>query len=121
MASGSRFANLFLQEDALSTQFQQATIAVADPQTFSVVENAITRSFSTAGVDKFLRSLAGSHLRIREFEQVLKAGKLGADAASAYAKLNDGDQGMIRELYLASLEKVPADLRDKYFKLYAYY
>ena len=105
----------------MSTQFQQATIPVADPATFSVVRSAIDKNFAPQGVEKYLRTLDSGKLRIREFEQVLKAGKLGPEAASAYAKLNDGDQGQIRELYLASLEKVPTELRDKYFKLYAYY
>jgi len=35
--------------------------------------------------------------------------------------LTGGDQGQIREFYLASLEKVELALRDKYFKVYAYY
>ena len=105
----------------MSTQFQQATIPVADPATFDVVRSAIDRSFSPQGVQGYLQTLDRSKLRIREFEQVLNAGKLGPQAASAYAKLGDGDQGQIRELYLASLEKVPVELRDKYFKLYAYY
>jgi hypothetical protein len=35
--------------------------------------------------------------------------------------LSNGDQGQIREFYLASLEKVDASLRDKHFKVYAYY
>ena len=105
----------------MSTQFQQATIPVAHPATFDVVRGAIDRSFSAQGVENFLRSLESRKLRIRDFEQVLNAGKLGSDAAAAYAKLGDADQGMIRELYLASLEKVPVEFRDKYFKLYAYY
>jgi hypothetical protein len=105
----------------LSTTFQQATIPVADPATFGVVSSAIEQNFSPNGIAGFLKALDKSSLRIREFENVLKAGKLGPEANAAYAKLGDGDQGMIRELYLASLEKVPMDLRDKYFKLYAYY
>ena len=105
----------------MTTQFQQATLPVADPATFDIVRGAIDRSFSPAGVEAFLRSLDKAGLRIREFEQVLDDGKLGPEAASAYARLNDADQGQIRELYLASLEKVPMELRDRYFKLYAYY
>jgi hypothetical protein len=52
---------------------------------------------------------------------VLNGGKLGVNAAAEYQKLTDGDQGQIREFYLASLEQVEPSLRDKYFKLYAYY
>lgn len=101
--------------------YQQAAIPVSDPETFSAVQGAIDQSFSAGGVQKFLKSLDQSKLRIREFEEVVKAGKLGPNTAANYAKLGDGDQGQIRELYLASLEKVPGDLREKYFKIYAYY
>ena len=101
--------------------YQQAAIPVSDPATFSAVQSAIDKSFSSTGIKDFLKSLDKGHLRIREFEEVLKAGKLGSSTEAEYARLGDGDQGQIRELYLASLEKVPGDLRDKYFKLYAYY
>jgi len=101
--------------------YQQATIPVADPQTFGTVQGAIDQSFSSSQVAEFLRSLDKGRLRVRDFEDVLKAGKLGQGAAEGYGKLGDGDQGMIREHYLACLEKVPGELRDKYFKLYAYY
>jgi hypothetical protein len=102
-------------------QSEQATIPVADPQTFATVQSAIDQSFSSGKVADFFRSLEKSKLRIRDFEDVLKAGKMGQEAAAGYGKLGDGDQGMIREYYLASLEKVPMELRDKYFKIYAYY
>jgi hypothetical protein len=105
----------------LSTQFQQATIPVADPATFDVVRGAIDQNFATPSIERFFRSLASSSLRIRDFESVLAAGKLGPNTQAAYAKLNDADQGQIREHFLAALEKVPTELRDKYFKLYAYY
>jgi len=101
--------------------YQQAAIPVSDPATFGAVQGAIEKSFSSTGIKDFLKSLDKGSLRIREFEEVLKAGKLGPSTEAEYAKLGDGDQGQIRELYLASLEKVPGDLRDKYFKLYAYY
>ena len=101
--------------------YEQATIPVADPQTFTTVQGAIDQSFSSSQVAAFLRSLEKSRLRIRDFEDVLKAGKLGPAAAESYGKLGDGDQGMIRERYLACLEQVPGELRDKFFKLYAYY
>ncbi|MDE1155029.1 MAG: hypothetical protein PW735_04765 [Acidobacteriaceae bacterium] len=105
----------------MSTTFQQAVIPVADPATFAVVQAAIDKHFSPNGAAAFLKSLEKRGLRIREFEQVLKAGKLGAETAAAYAKLGDADQGMIRENYLAALERVPTELRNTYFKIYAYY
>jgi hypothetical protein len=100
---------------------QQAILTVSDPATFRPVQTAIEDSFSSHRVDGFLKSLKSANLRIRDFEDVLAAGKLGPNAAAGYAKLNNSDQGQIRELYLASLEKVDSSLRDKYFKLYAYY
>jgi hypothetical protein len=105
----------------LSALHQQAVLTVSDPATFQVVQGAIDESYSLAKVESFLKSLKSSSLRIRDFEDVLKAGKLGPNAPAAYAKLDNSDQGQIRELYLASLEKVDLKLRDKYFKLYAYY
>ena len=62
------------------------------------------------------------HSRVdRDFEDVLRKGNLGASAAAEYSRLGNADQGQIRELYLASLERVAPELREKFFKLYAYY
>ncbi|HEY5380771.1 MAG TPA: hypothetical protein VIJ65_00835 [Acidobacteriaceae bacterium] len=107
--------------DRSSALYERPPVAVADPATFAVVKRAVEGSFATHNVEKFLRSLERAGLRIRDFEAVLAAGKLGVGTAVEYGKLTDGDQGQIRELYLASLEKVEIPLRDKYFKLYAYY
>ena len=41
--------------------------------------------------------------------------------AGEYKLLGNADQGQIREFYLASLERVAPDTREKFFKLYAYY
>ena len=105
----------------MSALHQQAVLTVSDPATFHSVQGAIDQSFSSAKVQSFLKSLSSGGLRIRDFEKVLKAGKLGAKTEAEYGKLDNSDQGQIREHYLASLEKVDLDLRDKYFKLYAYY
>ncbi len=94
---------------------------MTDPATFTAVQGAVDQSFSAAKVESFLKSLKSAGLRIRDFEKVLKAGKLGPSTPAQYGKLDNSDQGQIREHYLASLEKVDLDLRDKYFKLYAYY
>ena len=101
--------------------YQQATIAVANAPVFDAVKQSIDSAFSTAKVSEFLRALQSSKLRIREFESVAQAGKLGAATAAAYKQLSDGDQGMIREHYLTSLEQVDPALRAKYLKVYAYY
>jgi hypothetical protein len=105
----------------LSALHQQAVLTVNDPATFQAVQSDIQSSFSSAKIESFLKSLKSANLRIREFEQVATAGKLGPSTAANYAKLDNSDQGQVRELYLASLEKVDINLRDKYFKLYAYY
>jgi hypothetical protein len=105
----------------LSALHQQAELPVADPKAFSAVRSAIETAFSSATVKDFLKSLERASLRIRDFEALLAKGKLGASTAAEYNTLGNGDQGQIREFYLATLEKVPADLRAKFFKLYAYY
>jgi hypothetical protein len=105
----------------LGAGYQQAVLEIANPQTFGAVRGAVEAAFSAARVADFLKSVERSGLRVREFEAVLKAGKLGAKTTAEYAQLENVDQGQIRELYLASLEKVAPELRQKFFKLYAYY
>ena len=101
--------------------FDQPVLTIGDPQAFAAVRTAIEASFSSVRVAGFLKSLTGSSLRIRDFESVLGRGLLGASTKADYGKLGNADQGQIREYYLDSLERVPADLRQKFFKLYAYY
>jgi hypothetical protein len=101
--------------------YQQAVLEIANPQTFGAVRGAIETAFSAARVADFLKSVERAGLRIRDFEAVLKAGRLGASAKAEYGQLENVDQGQIREFYLASLEKVAPELRQKFFKLYAYY
>jgi hypothetical protein len=105
----------------LSAVYQQAVLEVADPQAFSAVRGAIEAAFSAARVADFLKSIERAGLRVRSFEAVLAAGRLGSSAAAEYARLGNSDQGQIREFYLASLEKVAPDVRERFFKLYAYY
>ena len=100
---------------------EQGVIPVADPESYGTVRAAIEAAFSAARVKDFLRSMQRAGLRIRDFELVLHAGILGAAAAAQYNRLGNGDQGQIREFYLASLEEVAPELRTKFFKLYAYY
>jgi hypothetical protein len=109
------------QVDRSSALYERPVMSVLDQPTYDAVKTAIADSFRSQNVEKFLRSLEQSGLRIRNFEAVLTAGKLGSATAAQYAKLSNGDQGQIREFYLASLEQVELNLRDKYFKLYAYY
>jgi hypothetical protein len=105
----------------LSSLYQQPVLTVSDPETFNAVKAAVDASFSSGRVADFLKSLERSKLRIRDFETVLRKGNLGAATQAEYHKLGNSDQGQIRELYLASLEHVAPELREKFFKLYAYY
>ena len=105
----------------LSALHEQAVIPVADPQAFGAVKSAIETAFSPAKVKDFLKSVERAGLRIRDYELVLRKGLLGAATAGEYDRLGNGDQGQIREFYLASLEKVAPELRSKFLKLYAYY
>ena len=105
----------------MSALHEQAVIPVADQQTFQAVRSAVETAFSANKVREFLRTLERSGLRIREFEAVLAKGALGNNTATEYNRLSASDQGQIRELYLATLEKVSPDLRAEFFKLYAYY
>ena len=105
----------------MSSMYQQPVLPIADPQTFNSVKGAIEASFSSGRVAEFLKSLERSKLRIRDFEDVLSKGNLGASTAAEYNRLGNADQGQIRELYLASLERVSPELRERFFKLYAYY
>ena len=101
--------------------FEQPIMPIVDPSSYAAVRSAIEGSFASGRVADFLKTLARQGMRIRDFESVLRKGLLGRPTQEEYAKLGNGDQGQIRELYLASLERVPAELRQKFFKLYAYY
>ena len=105
----------------MSSMYQQPVLPISDPQTFGAVKSAIESSFASGKVADFLKSLERSKLRIRDFETVLGKGVLGKATTAEYSRLDNSDQGQIRELYLASLERVAPELRDKFFKLYAYY
>jgi len=110
-----------LNVDRSIALFERPTMTIIDQPTFAAVKQAIEGCYAAANVDNFLKSLERAGLRIRNFEAVLSAGKLGKDTAEQYLKLDNADQGQIREFYLAKLEQVELGLRDKYFKLYAYY
>jgi hypothetical protein len=107
--------------DRTTALYERIPMAIGDQQTFTEVKHAVESSFASGNVANFLKSLQRATLRIRDFESVLQAGKLGAQTAVLYAKLTNGDQGQIREFYLASLEQIDLALRNKFFKLYAYY
>src|ERR1700710_1943454 len=107
--------------DRSAALYERVPMAIGDQRTFAEVKQAVETSFASSNVANFLKSVQRAALRIRDFEAVLQTGKLGAQTAVLYAKLTSGDQGQIRELYLASLEQIDLALRNKFFKLYAYY
>jgi hypothetical protein len=101
--------------------FEQAVFAVENQQAFQQLSMKVDAALAANRADLFLASVAGKKLRIRQFEQILAANLLGKDASGLYAELATGDQALMREKYLAAIEKVPGDLRQRFLKLYAYY
>ena len=101
--------------------FEQATFPVQNQQGFQQLAQRIDAAFAVNRADLFLASIAGKRLRIRQFEQVLDKGLLGKDSPELYKGLPTSDQAMIREKYLARIEKVQTELRQRFLKIYAYY
>ena len=101
--------------------FEQAAIAVQDEQGYAKLHALMDSIFDARDVEVFLNRVRKSGLRIRDFESVLRRGFLGKEAPSLYSALPVSDQGLTRERYLRLVEKVPVELRQRYFKAYAYY
>ena len=101
--------------------FEQAVIAVQDEQGYNQLHALIDAAFDARDVEVFLNKVKRSGLRIRDFETVLKRGLLGKQAVGLYAALPVSDQGLTRERYLRLVEAVPEELRQRYFRAYAYY
>jgi len=101
--------------------FEQAAIAIRDEKGYAQLNALVDAAFSTRDIEVFLHRVNRSRLRIRDFEGVLKRGLLGKEAVALYQALPVSDQGLTRERYLRLVEKVPAELRQRYFKAYAYY
>ncbi len=101
--------------------FEQAAIAVRDEKGYKQLHALIDAAFDVRDVDVFLDRVTRAKLRVRDFESVLKRGLLGKEAIALYAALPVSDQGLTRERYLRLVEAVPLELRERYFKAYAYY
>jgi len=101
--------------------FEQAVIAVQDEQGYNQLHALIDAAFDARDVEVFLNKVKRSGLRIRDYETVLKRGYLGKEAIGLYAALPVSDQGLTRERYLRLVEAVPEELRQRYFRTYAYY
>ena len=101
--------------------FEQATLPVQNVQEYSEVAGSIDLAFAPLRVENLLRDIQRAGLRIRQFEAVLSLGLLGKGVAAKYGALGDSDRGQIRELYLRMVERVPAALRSRFYRIYAYY
>ena len=101
--------------------FEQAIIAVQDEKGYAELHKLIEAAFDVRDVDVFLDRVTRKKLRIRDFESVLKRGFFGKQAIDLYEALPVSDQGLTRERYLRLVEAVPQELRERYFKAYAYY
>ena len=101
--------------------FEQAAIAVQDEQGYADLHKLMDAAFDSRDVEVFLNRVTRAKLRIRNFEAVLERGFLGKQARELYAALPVSDQGLTRERYLKLLEAVPVELRQRYYKAYAYY
>jgi len=101
--------------------FEQAAIAVQDQQGYNQLHALLDAAFDARDVEVFLNKVRRSGLRVRDYETILKKGFLGKDAIQLYAALPVSDQGLTRERYLRLVEAVPEELRQRYYKAYAYY
>jgi len=101
--------------------FEQAAIAVRDEQGYAQLHALIDAAFDPRDVEVLLERVSKAKLRIRDFAGVLKHGLLGKDAVGLYESLPVSDQGLTRERYLRLVEAVPLELRQRYFRVYAYY
>jgi hypothetical protein len=101
--------------------FEQVAIAVQDEQRFGRLHALIDAVFEARDVEVFLNRVRRARLRIRNYEEILRRGLLGKEATGLYKALPVSDQALTRERYLRLVEKVPLELRQRYFKAYAYY
>ena len=101
--------------------FEQAEIAVHDEPGFAQLHVLIDAAFDARDVELLLNCVNRARLRIRDYEAVLGRGLLGKEAIALYRALPASDQALTRERYLRLVEAVPQQLRQRYFKVYAYY
>jgi len=107
--------------------FEQAAIKVEKAQEFARLQASIEQAFLPAQVERFLKQLDRSRIRIRDLGAVLEKRVLedvaGPElkARQLYDSLPVSDQALMREFYLSKLESVDTALRHKFKKLYQYY
>jgi len=101
--------------------FEQAEIAVRDERGYAQLHALIDAAFDARDIEVFLNRVKKAKLRVRDYETVLKRGLLGKDGVRFYEALPVSDQALTRERYLRLVEAVPMELRERYFRTYAYY
>jgi hypothetical protein len=101
--------------------FEQVAIAVRDEQGYARLHGLIDAAFDARDVEVFLNRVSKAKLRVRDYEGILERGLLGKEAIGLYQALPVSDQALTRERYLRLVEAVPLELRQRYFKAYAYY
>jgi len=101
--------------------FEQAAIAVKDEQGYAKLHALIDAAFDERDIEVFLNRVKKTGLRIREFEGILGHGLMGKEAEGIYRALPVSDQALTRERFLKKVEAVPAELRQRYLRVYAYY
>jgi hypothetical protein len=105
-------------------EFVQAGIKVQREEEFGRLKASIERALEPGSAEQFLRQVRRKGLRVRQWEEVLKAKVLesvdrnlaasGQAAEQQYAALPASDQGQIREFYLTQVEQIAVELRAKY-------
>jgi hypothetical protein len=115
----------------MTVSFVQAGIRVEKEQEFAGLKGAVERAFGAVNLQKFLKRLSSSKVRIRDFDGVLAQRCLervdstlqrsGKTAQALYRSLSMSDQGQMREFYLSKIEQVDLATRQKFHKLYQYY
>ncbi len=101
--------------------FEQVAIAVQDEQGYGKLHAQLDAAFDARDVEVLLSRVQRARVPVRDFETVLGRGWLGREAQELYAALPVSDQALTRERYLQLVEAVPAGVRQRYFKAYAYY
>ena len=111
--------------------FEQATIKVEREQEFGQLKGVVNRALGPETAEKFLKSLAGRKVRVRDWDAVLAKrllenadgalAKSGITAENLYRLLTVSDQAQMREFYLSRIEEIEPRLRTKFHKLYQYY
>jgi GAF domain-containing protein len=101
--------------------FEQVAIAVTNEQGYAQLHALIDSAFDDRDVEVFLNRVRRARLRMRDFEGIIERGLFGREALALYKALPVSDQALTRERYLWLVEQVPAGLRQRYLKLYAYY